>query len=97
MFYLPLWHLMMINLMLHGYNAYIFNTHWSFASITKQYDRDSHRLLRMAKTADSGSLAPDRELFKSFYVSSSGPTGITLDQLRRHDDLSLMIGQVIHF
>ncbi len=39
------------------------------------------------------SMAPDRELFKSFFLSSIDPDtgGIGIDQLRRHDDLNMML------
>ena len=39
------------------------------------------------------SLSPDRNLFKAFFASSSAEGGMSIDQLRKHDDLSIMLSQ----
>lgn len=54
------------------------------------YDKLATTKLSMC---ESKSMVPDRELFKSFFLSSVDPEtgGIGIDQLRRHDDLNVML------
>ena len=42
------------------------------------------------------SLSPDRKIFKSFYLNNGG-ADMTIEKLRTHDDLNIMITQVIFF
>ena len=62
---------------------------------TRKY-LNAYKIPRLhVKSEQPESLSADRKIFKSFYKINCGEQeGMTLDQLRTHDDLSIMISQV---
>ena len=84
---------LLLLLMLPMYECYHFPVLPSWWHLNP-YGYGKHATTKLSM-CEPKSIVPDREIFKSFFLSSVDPEtgGIDINQLRRHDDLNVMLNQ----